>query len=102
MKYCIFLEFLLNEKFLSEKDIDLLDIEISYKKLFNNTIDNKGEFYDAKGKIFKYFHKCDLEHMVIKHLNSFIDECENNYNCIGLHNPDVTPKKYGHKTNLKK
>ena len=51
-KHIKYLEFLLKEEVLNEKDIDLLDIEISYREYDNQRIEIKGQFYTSDGNIF--------------------------------------------------
>ena len=79
-----YLEILLKEELLNEKDIDLLTIEIGYQ-LNNGMIDLKGEFYGSDGVILNEFNKradiVDLED-IEQTVTSFLEEIKDEYNEI--------------------
>ena len=79
-----YLEILLKEELLNEKDIDLLTIEIGYQ-LNNGMIDLKGEFYGSDGVILNEFNKrADIEDLddIEQTVTSFIEEIKDEYNEI--------------------
>ena len=79
-----YLEILLKEELLNEKDIDLLTIEIGYQ-LNNGMIDLKGEFYDSDGIILNEFNKrADIEDLddIEQTVTSFIEEIKSQYDEI--------------------
>ena len=76
-----YLEILLKEELLNEKDIDLLTIEIGYQ-LNNGMIDIKGEFYGSDGIILNEFNKrADIDDLdgIEQTMTFFLDEIKNNY-----------------------
>ena len=76
-----YLEILLKEELLNEKDIDLLTIEIGYQ-LKNGMIDIKGEFYGSDGIILNEFNKCaDIDDLdgIEQTMTFFLDEINNKY-----------------------
>lgn len=83
-----YLEILLKEDMLNEKDIDLLTIEINYG-LKDEVVEISGEFYDSSGTILIEFYqqavKLDLVG-IEKILFSYLEEIKNKY--------DVILKKY--------
>ena len=79
-----YLEILLKEELLNEKDIDLLTIEIGYQ-LNNGMIDLKGVFYGSDGIILNEFNKrADIEDLdgIEQTLTSFLKEIKDEYNEI--------------------
>jgi hypothetical protein len=74
-RYVKYIEFLLKDEFLNEKDIDLLDIEISYKKYNDERIEIKGEFYASDGKIFDEFYLIDNLEIILNEIKDFIYRC---------------------------
>ena len=79
-----YLEILLKEELLNEKDIDLLTIEIGYQ-LNNGMIDLKGEFYGSDGIILNEFNKgADIKALddIEQTVTSFLDEIKNKYDDI--------------------
>ena len=79
-----YLEILLKEELLNEKDIDLLTIEICYQ-LNNGMIDLKGEFYGSDGVILNEFNKrADIEDLddIEQTVTSFLNEIKNKYDDI--------------------
>ncbi|MCH5229995.1 MAG: hypothetical protein J1F12_08405 [Muribaculaceae bacterium] len=79
-----YLEILLKEELLNEKDIDLLTIEIGYQ-LNNGMLDIKGEFYGSDGVILNEFNKrADIEDLddIEQTVTSFLNEIKNKYNDI--------------------
>ena len=79
-----YLEILLKEELLNEKDIDLLTIEIGYQ-LNNGMIDLKGEFYGSDGIILNEFNKrADIEDLddIEQTMTSFLNEIKNKYDDI--------------------
>ncbi len=83
LKYTKYFEILLDESFLSDKDVDLFDIEITYEFIGNSIINMKGEFYGADGNIFKEFSVESDEIKVIKsELTLFISEVKTDYDAI--------------------
>ena len=79
-----YLEILLKEDLLNEKDIDLLTIEIGYQ-LNNGMIDIKGEFYGSDGVILNEFNKrADIEDLddIEQTVTSFIEEIKSQYDEI--------------------
>ena len=76
-----YLEILLKEELLNEKDIDLLTIEIGYQ-LNNGMIDLKGEFYGSDGIILNEFNKrADIDDLdgIEQTMTFFLDEIKNKY-----------------------
>lgn len=63
-----YLEILLKEELLNQKDVDLLDIEINYT-ITDDIIELEGEFYGSDGVIF-----CEF-----KYKNKIIDRSEIEY-----------------------
>ena len=79
-----YLEILLKEELLNEKEIDLLTIEIGYQ-LNNGMIDIKGEFYGNDGIILNEFNKrVDIEDLddIEQTATSFLNEIKNKYDDI--------------------
>ena len=79
-----YLEILLKEELLNEKDIDLLTIEIGYK-LNNGRIDFKGEFYGSDGIILNEFNKrADIDDLddIEQTVTSFLEEIKSQYDEI--------------------
>lgn len=68
-----FFEILLNNRCWNERDIDLIDIEITYKMLNLNQIDLKGEFYAGDGNIYDSFHIIDKVNAAKDQLSGFLD-----------------------------
>lgn len=66
-------EIMLNDRCLNERDIDLIDIEITYKILNLNAIDLKGEFYAGDGNIYDSFHIIDKVNAAKDQLSRFLD-----------------------------
>ena len=76
-----YLEIILKEELLNEKDIDLLTIEIGYQ-LNNGRIDIKGEFYGSDGIILNEFNKrADIDDLdgIEQTMTFFLDEIKNKY-----------------------
>ena len=76
-----YLEIILKEELLNEKDIDLLTIEIDYQ-LNNGMIDLKGEFYGSDGIILNEFNKrADIDDLdgIEQTMTFFLDEIKNKY-----------------------
>ena len=79
-----YLEILLKEELLNEKDIDLLTIEIGYQ-LNNGRIDFKGEFYGSDGIMLNEFNKrADIDDLddIEQTVTSFIEEIKSQYDEI--------------------
>ena len=79
-----YLEILLKEELLNEKDIDLLTIEISYQ-LNNGMLDIKGDFYGSDGVILNEFNKrVDIKALddIEQTVTSFIEEIKNKFDDI--------------------
>ena len=79
-----YLEILLKEELLNEKDIDLLTIEIGYQ-LNNGMIDLKGKFYSSDGVILNEFNKrADIEDLddIEQTVISFLEEIKSQYDEI--------------------
>ena len=79
-----YLEILLKEELLNEKDIDLLTIEIGYK-LNNGRIDFKGEFYGSDGIMLNEFNKrADIDDLddIEQTVTSFLEEIKSQYDEI--------------------
>ena len=79
-----YLEILLKEELLNEKDIDLLTIEIGYQ-LNNGRIDIKGDFYGSDGIILNEFNKrVDIDDLddIEQTVTSFLEEIKNQYDEI--------------------
>ena len=79
-----YLEILLKEELLNEKDIDLLTIEIEYQ-LNNGMINLKGEFYGSDGIILNEFNKrADIEDLddIVQTATSFLEEIKSQYDEI--------------------
>ena len=79
-----YLEILLKEELLNEKDIDLLTIEIGYQSN-NGMIDIKGEFYGSDGIILNEFNKrADIEDLdgIEQTVTSFLEEIKKKYDEI--------------------
>lgn len=68
-----FFEILLNDRCWNERDIDFIDIEITYKMLNLNQIDLKGEFYAGDGNIYDSFHIIDKVNAAKDQLSGFLD-----------------------------
>ncbi len=81
-KYIKYLEFLLKEEVLNEKDIDLLDIEISYREYDNQRIEIKGQFYTSDGNIFEKFHIISNLENILNETKNFIEKSYIKYNEI--------------------
>ena len=76
-----YLEIILKEELLNEKDIDLLTIEIGYQ-LNNRMIDLKGEFYGSDGIILNEFNKrADIDDLddIEQTVTSFLEEIKSQY-----------------------
>ena len=76
-----YLEIILKEELLNEKDIDLLTIEIGYQ-INNGMIDIMGEFYGSDGIILNEFNKhVDIDDLdgIEQTMTFFLDEIKNNY-----------------------
>ena len=76
-----FLEILLKEDMLNEKDIDLLTIEINYG-IKDGMADIRGEFFGSDGIILNEFHHHTDEkdiNGIEKALTSFMEEIKNGY-----------------------
>lgn len=80
--YIKYLEFLLKEEVLNEKDIDLLDIEISYREYDNERIEIKGQFYSSDGNIFEEFHMISNLEKILNETKNFIEKCYIKFNGI--------------------
>ena len=79
-----YLEILLKEELLNEKDIDLLTIEIGYQ-LNNGKIDIKGEFYGSDGIILNEFNKrADIDDLddIEQTVTPFLEEIKSQYDEI--------------------
>ena len=79
--YAKYLEIILKEDLLNEKDIDLLTIEIGYQ-LNKGRIDLKEEFYSNDGIILNEFNKrSDIDDLygIEQTLTFFLDEIKNKY-----------------------
>ena len=76
-----YLEILLKEDMLNEKDIDLLTIEINYG-IKDGAADVRGEFFGSDGTIMNEFHHHTGEKDISgieKALASFMEEIKNGY-----------------------
>ena len=76
-----YLENILKEELLNEKDNDLLTIEIGYQ-INNGMIDIMGEFYGSDGIILNEFNKhVDIGDLdgIEQTMTFFLDEIKNNY-----------------------
>ena len=89
----IYLEILLKEDMLNEKDIDLLTIEISYG-IKDGAADVRGEFYGSDGVILNDFH-CHAATADIggieKSLVSFMETIRSGYDDM-LYKKFINPK----------
>ena len=88
-----YLEILLKEDMLNEKDIDLLTIEISYG-IKDGAADVRGEFYGSDGVILKEFHHhtatADIGG-IEKSLVSFMETIRSGYDDM-LYKKFINPK----------
>ena len=88
-----YLEILLKEDMLNEKDIDLLTIEISYG-IKDGAADVRGEFYGSDGVILNEFHHhaatADIDG-IEKSLVSFMETIRSGYDDM-LYKKFINPK----------
>lgn len=78
-RYTKYLEILLKETFLNDRDTDLIDIEISYGMYNKESLEVKGEFYASDGTIFEEILLVNNEASILNDIEIFINNCGMQY-----------------------